>query len=453
MVRRMTPDLLQTYAAPVPRYTSYPTAPHFTAAVGGETCAGWLGALRGGQSLSLYAHIPFCDTLCWFCGCHTKITRQYRPVAEYLDTLMREIEAVAGHVDAACRVRHIHWGGGSPTILRGGDIAALAGALRDAFAAAPDIEFAVEIDPRGLAGEQIDALAAAGLTRASIGVQDFDPRVQEAINRRQPFEETRDVIEALRAGGVAAINIDLMYGLPHQDERAIAATVDRVLRLAPDRIALFGYAHVPWMKRHQEMIPTDALPGIAARYAQAAFAARLLMAAGYRRVGFDHFARPGDALAVAAETGTLRRNFQGYTTDTADALLGFGASAIGRLPQGFVQNETAIAAYRRAVADKGIAAARGYAFTADDVRRAHVIERLMCDMALDWHAVERAIGPVGDLRAEAAPHLQRFARDGIIATGDGGFALTEEGRPFVRTVCTAFDAYFGRGAARHSLAV
>jgi len=449
----MTDRLLQAYARPVPRYTSYPTAPHFSDAVGADAYDEWLGGLRRGASLSLYVHIPFCDTLCWFCGCHTKITRRYRPVGEYLDRLKKEIAAVAALVEPGCAVKHIHWGGGSPTILRGADIRALAEALRSGFSIDDAAEFAVEIDPRDLRAEQLDALAAAGVTRASIGVQDFNAEVQEAINRVQPFEETRAVIVGLRARGIGAINVDLMYGLPKQTPAGIAGTIDKVLSLAPDRIALFGYAHVPWMKRHQLMIPESSLPSVEERFSQADFAARLLVDAGYRRIGLDHFARADDPLALAAARGTLRRNFQGYTTDTADALLGFGASAIGRLPQGFVQNQVPIPDYLRRVDETGLATARGYRFTRDDLRRAHLIERLMCDMSLSWSQIERRIGPAADLRAEAEEPLSAFARDGLIELGRDGFAVTERGRPFVRTICSAFDAYLKASQARHSIAV
>ena len=449
----MTAQLLHRYARPVPRYTSYPTAPHFADAVDGKTYAEWLGALPDGATLSLYAHIPFCDTLCWFCGCHTKITRRYRPVADYLEGLKREIASVAALVKPGSRVKHIHWGGGSPTILSGGDVRALGAALRAAFTLDEAAEFAVEIDPRGLGADDLDALAAAGVTRASVGVQDFDPVVQVAINRVQPFAETRDVIEGLRARGIKAINIDLMYGLPSQNQAAIADTIDKVLTLAPDRVALFGYAHVPWMKRHQQMIREAALPGVGERFNQADFAARLLVDAGFARIGLDHFARAGDPLALAAAEGTLRRNFQGYTTDTADALIGFGASAIGRLPQGFVQNQAAIADYLRRVEETGVATARGYAFTPDDLRRAHLIERLMCDLKLSWSRIEREVGPADDLRAEAEAPLAAFARDGLVAMSDDGFEVTECGRPFVRSICAVFDAYLQTSNARHSIAV
>ena len=449
----MTPDLLQFYARPVPRYTSYPTAPHFSGAIGAREYEGWLADLAPGASLSLYVHVPFCDTLCWFCGCHTKITRRYAPVADYLAALMQEIAAVAGRVDPGCRVRHIHWGGGSPTILEGADLLALSGALGSGFTLAGDAEFAVEIDPRGLTANQIDSLAEAGLTRASIGIQDFDPQVQKAINRIQPYEETRDVIAGLRQRGVAAINVDLMYGLPNQDEARIGATIDQVLTLSPNRISLFGYAHVPWMKRHQEMIPQSSLPDVAARYAQAEFAARRLVEAGFARIGLDHFARPEDPLAKAAANGTMRRNFQGYTTDTADALLGFGASAIGRLPHGFVQNHVPIADYQRAVSGGGLSVAKGYAFQGEDLRRAHLIERLMCDLELSWSALEKEIGDCAGLRRDSAEALQQFARDGLIEPGPDGFSVTDQGRTFVRSICAAFDAYLPKSAARHSMAV
>lgn len=452
----MTPteELILRYAAkPVPRYTSYPTAPHFHAGIDGARYADWLAALPDQASLSLYLHVPFCDTLCWFCGCHTKITQQYAPIASYLRALTAEIASVAAHLPASARVRHLHWGGGSPTILSPADMRALGTALKECFAFAADAEFAVEVDPRGLDDARIAALAEIGLSRVSIGVQDFDPGVQALINRRQSFEETARVVAAFRAIGVGSLNIDAIYGLPDQHERQLIATLRQVVALDPDRVALFGYAHVPWMKTHQRLIPEERLPGLVERHAQAEAAADFLVGAGYRRIGIDHFAKASDGLAVAAASGRLQRNFQGYTVDPADALIGLGASAIGRLAQGYVQNETAIGQYRRRVEAGELATARGIALSADDRLRGHAIERLMCDLAFSQAALRHRFGSLAEvLRAPAAAIIAED-RDGLVTPTEDGFLVSERGRPFLRSIAARFDAYIAAPAARHSAAV
>lgn len=449
----MTPDLIARYAAPVPRYTSYPTAPHFHPGIEAETYRGWLENLPKNATLSLYAHLPFCDTLCWFCGCNTKITQQYQPVAAYLQTLLQEVATIGALMPAGASARHIHWGGGSPTILGAGDIRRLMDALREAFHVADDAEFAVEIDPRGLDRARIDALAESGLTRVSIGVQDFAPQVQAAINRIQTVEETRAVIEAFRNHGVGSLNIDAIYGLPGQFERELEHTLTEVVRMRPDRIALFGYAHVPWMKRHQTMIDESTLPNVVERHAHAELAACFLVAEGYHRIGIDHFALPHDELAVAAAQGRLARNFQGYTVDDADALIGLGASSIGRLPQGFVQNATAIADYGRRVQDGGLAVVRGVAMSEDDIIRAHVIERLMCDLAFHRRGVTERFGIAAAAVIDDALRVTAEDTDGLVREIEDGFEITERGRPFARAIAARFDAYLPRSAARHSLAV
>ena len=449
----LKPDDIIALAAPVPRYTSYPTAPHFHSGIDAATYAGWLAGLPQAARLSLYMHVPFCDTLCWFCGCHTKITRRYEPVRDYLDALMAEAATIGLLVPQGATVSHIHWGGGSPTMLRPDDIRRLSDATRAAFRLDGPCDFAVEIDPRGLDDAHMDALVASGLTRASIGVQDFDIEVQQAINRIQSVEETRRVVEGLRARGVASLNIDAIYGLPHQTLTRLENTLREVVRLRPDRIALFGYAHVPWMKKHMAMIPEDSLAGVVERYRHAEVAAALLVSEGYERIGIDHFALPHDSLAVAARAGTLQRNFQGYTVDPADALIGLGASAIGALPQGYVQNLTATPAYMRGALEGRLLAGRGVALSHEDRIRRGVIERLMC--ALDFSESALA-GAAPDLRralaAEARAILAEDAYDFLQPTPDG-FRVTEAGRPFLRTIAARFDAYLPKRTAKHSLAV
>lgn len=451
----LSDDLIRASAVAVPRYTSYPTAPHFSQAVTRATYAGWLQELPPKSRLSLYLHVPFCDTLCWFCGCTTKITQRYEPVKAYLDTLAKEISAIGALVPSDAEVSAIHWGGGSPTLLSPVDIDRIVAAIRAAFRLAPDCEFAIEVDPRGLDDARMDALAAGGLTRVSIGVQDFDPEVQKAINRIQSFAETKAAVDGFRARGVKSLNIDALYGLPFQTEERLFETLEQVIALKPDRIALFGYAHVPWMKRHQSMIPEQALPDVIARYHQAENAAKFLMSRGYERIGIDHFALPADSMAVAARNGTLRRNFQGYTVDPADALLGLGASAIGSLPQGYVQNHTATARYIWGIEQSGVATEKGVVLSAEDRLRRSVIEKLMCDLAFsrdslapltEWNAACNAI-------AEEAEAIIAEDLHGFVARTDDGFVITEKGRPFLRTVAARFDAYLPANKARHSIAV
>lgn len=443
-MRVMHQDLLTRYDRRVPRYTSYPTAPHFHAGIGPDHYAGWLEAVPRDEPLSLYVHIPFCDTLCWFCGCHTTVVRRYGPIASYLGLIEAELDLVAARLPQGVRLGHLHWGGGSPTTLAPDDIRRLGARLLDRLPAAAAAEIAVEIDPRGLGDETIAALAAIGVTRASIGVQDVNPEVQAAINRIQPPEVTRSAVDRLRAAGIARLNLDLVYGLPHQDVGRLLDTLDTALALRPDRLALFGYAHVPGFKAHQRLIPETALPGPVERLAQAETAAARLEAAGYVRIGLDHFALPDDPLARAAATDTLSRNFQGYTTDRARTLVGLGASAIGALPQGYVQNAVPVPRYREALAAGRLPVTRGIALTADDRRRRGVIEALLCRLAVDL----RDHADLAEL-----PDLDRFETDGLIDRGDGLLRVTARGRPFLRTIAAAFDAHLDPAGDRHVRAV
>ena len=449
----MNEKLLLKYTGAAPRYTSYPTAPHFGPQVNCDIYARWLGELRDDATISLYLHIPYCDRLCWFCACHTKQTLRYDPITTYLVALKAEIAAVAARVPKAARVTAIHWGGGSPTMLKPEDMTGLMDCLRQAFTIAPDAEISVEMDPNDLDEARYDALAAIGLTRASLGVQDVDPTVQKAINRIQTFEQTRSVVEAVRARGVQSVNCDVLYGLPHQTLASLERTVSDIISLDPDRIALFGYAHVPWMKKHQTMIPDAALPDVRQRFAQMARASEMLIAEGYEAIGIDHFAKPADALAVAARTGTLRRNFQGYTDDAADALIGMGASSIGQLPQGYVQNMPATGEYQRAVEAGGLAAVRGIELSDDDRLRADVIERIMCDFGFDFRSLRERFGDVAEAVVAEAGHYARHNLDGICLADGDGFHLTEAGKPFARSVAAVFDRYLDTGVGRHSIAV
>ncbi len=449
----MSRHLLETYGGPVPRYTSYPTAPHFRDSIGPADYAGGLAGLTPADGpVSIYLHIPYCRELCTYCGCTTKITRRYAPIAAYVDDLRAEIDLVAAALGNPPAVSHVHFGGGTPNILGAGDFRAVMEHLHAAFHFGPQTETAVEIDPRVLSHDMAEAMAAAGVTRVSIGVQDLNERVQRAINREQPFTVVRRAVDLLRAVGIDRINLDLMYGLPLQTVDHVLRTVDRTAELEAQRIALFGYAHVPWMKSHQRLL--DGLPRADAqgRFDQAAAAALRLVRNGYRRVGLDHFALPDDSLCQALDTGRLRRNFQGYTTDTANVLLGLGASAIGELPGGYFQNAPDTGTYRRRIAAGQLATVKGIPIDADDHRRRAVIERLMCDMTVD---LDR-FGGTASFTAELAC-LHDMAADGLVRVDGAVVTVPEDARPLMRAVAAVFDAYLPASGtapqARHSQAV
>lgn len=444
----MNPTIITKYAGPVPRYTSYPTAPHFTP-LSAETYAGWLGSIPAERALSLYLHIPFCDTLCWYCGCNTKMVQRYEPVATYFEVLQQEIRNVAERLPWRMTARHVHWGGGSPNVLRPADLRRLGEALHSAFAISEHAEFAVEIDARELSVEQVQALAGVGVNRVSLGVQDFDPAVQAAINRIQTFETTKRAVDLFRQHGVKSINIDLVYGLPHQTRESVERTIMQVLDLNPDRLALFGYAHLPSRFSHQRLIPDESLPGPVERFAQSNRLASILTQNGFVRVGLDHFARQTDHLATA----TLHRNFQGYTTDEADTLIGLGGSAIGKLDQGYAQNAVPTGDYMRRIREQGLATVRGRELTEDDRMRAFTIERLMCDLQFPARQLTQRFGAAAAELIEQADVLVESDTDGLVEAHPDGFRVTERGRAFIRTICSCFDAYFGQSPARHSMGV
>lgn len=439
----MTPELLAKYDCPVPRYTSYPTAPHFHAGIGAEDYQRWLAELPPEVRLSLYLHVPFCRELCWYCGCHTTVARRYQPIAEYRDLLLKELDLVSATLGGHRPVGHVHFGGGTPTLLAPHDLRTLGERLHQRFEVLADAEVAVEIDPRRLERATIEALAAIGVNRASLGVQDVNPEVQRAINRWQPFAVVERAVDGLRSVGIRGVNLDLMYGLPHQTTACVLRTVEAALHLAPERVALFGYAHVPWMKRHQRLIDEAALPGAEERAAQLELAAARLSDAGYVAIGLDHFALPDDDLARALREGRLHRNFQGYTADAAPALIGLGASAIGSLPQGYVQNAAAMPDYRDALRAGRLASVRGIEISDEDRLRRSIIERLMCDLAVDLDGVTGRF-------ARELEALAPLAADGLVEIEDRVIRVPPAGRPLVRAVCAVFDGYLERGLARHT---
>lgn len=450
----MREDLRERYGEErLPRYTSYPTAPQFSGAIGHATYGDWLGSLPGQTSASLYLHVPFCRSMCWYCGCHTTITQRDAPIIDYLAVLRREIDLVADRLSAPLAVRHVHFGGGTPTIMEPAEFHELVELMRRRFVLDGSAEIAVEIDPRTLTRTMTVALGEAGVTRASLGVQSFDPVVQRAINRIQSFEQTARATNGLREAGVRGINFDLIYGLPHQTVESCIDTVRRSIELRPERFSVFGYAHVPSFKKHQRKIDEAALPDGAARYAQAEAIAEALIEAGYRRIGLDHYALPGDSMVQAQVDGVLHRNFQGYTTDPSDVLIGFGASAIGRLTQGYAQNEVVLGRYAECTSRGELATAKGYALTPDDRLRADLIERVMCDFRVDVREMCSRHGAAPDSILKSIPRLQMLERDGIIRLNGGVLSVNDDTRFLVRSVASVFDAYLGASGRTHSRAV
>jgi len=449
----MSDDLVEKYGGPVPRYTSYPTAPHFHDGVNAETYGAWLKQIPAGTAVSLYIHVPFCAEMCWYCGCHTKIVARYDPIATYARHLGREIELLANAAGEGLNISHIHWGGGTPTALSEADFTGLMEGISKHFHITTDAEVAVEIDPRTLSQDMVTAMAKAGVNRASLGVQDFEPRVQKAINRVQSFEATEATVTWLRDAGIDNISFDLMYGLPEQSVDSVVHTVDLAHRLAPDRLSVFGYAHVPWMKTHQRLMPEDALPDSNQRLAQSEAITERLLQHGYDAIGLDHFARPDDAMNQAAENHSLRRNFQGYTTDTADVLLGIGASAIGNLPGGYVQNEPALGRYATMIESGELAVTRGKEVSTEDAMRRHIIEQLMCSFQVDLSAAAGEFGLSGISFGPEKMRLQELADDGLVSLDGSMVQVSEAGQPFVRVIAAAFDQYLDQGPGRHSKAV
>ena len=449
----MTDVTLKYASHAVPRYTSYPTAPHFSPDVGGEVYARWLTTINKDTPISLYLHVPFCQSMCHYCGCYTKITQKEKPLQDYADMLAREVDLVAGKLPDSQPVSHIHWGGGTPSILPHDAFLRVVNRIRSHFTFTDDMEHAIELDPRTVTPDLANTLKAAQINRASLGVQDFDLRVQEAVGRVQPYEIVKSAVEALRAVGIEEINLDLMYGLPHQSEETIRKTVELTASLDPCRLALFGYAHVPWMKKHQRLIAEDLLPNASERIALFDIATQALADHGYEKIGLDHFAKVDDPLAVAAREGNMRRNFQGYTTDEAEILIGIGASSIGKMPQGYMQNSPDFAGWVRSVEAGELPIARGLEMDQDDRARAAIIMSIMTAYEVDISAVANDFEvDIEPLRA-CYERLGELEADGVSMRDGDVVRVTKEGRPLVRLVASAFDAYLQTGKGRHSVAV
>jgi len=436
----------------VPRYTSYPPANHFNSSVTAAHMTKWLGAIPQGSRISLYVHIPFCRNLCWFCACRTQgIKRHFTALSHYIDHLKDEIDQIRACLGPGVVMENLHLGGGTPTLLPAALSADLLNHIRQQFNTDDAFDLSVEIDPTEIDQERLEVLAHAGLSRASVGVQDFNPIIQKAIGRRQSFEETRNCFDLLRALDLRSINIDLLYGLPHQTKAGFAATIEKVTGLAPDRVAMFGYAHVPWMARRQQLIDEKTLPDIQARVELLRIGRLRLEADGYMAVGIDHFAKPHDQLVKAARSGQLQRNFQGYTDDQSRYLIGVGASAISRLPQGYAQNASGTQAYLEMITAGTLATRRGHIFSQDDLLYGHIIHRIMCDFEIALDDIRARYGHIAnglcDEIIEQAPAI------GLVRIGKSQtYRISGEPHLTARLIARHFDQYKSP-ATSHSLAV
>ena len=440
---RVTPELLEKYSKPGPRYTSYPTAPYFTEAFGEREWREEVARTQAsGRDLSLYAHIPFCDTLCYYCGCNMVATHDYTKATRYLDVLLREIDTVASLTGPGRQVRQLHWGGGTPTYLHPQDILRLGAHLRSCFSFADDVEAGCEVDPRELGREHVRALKQAGFNRLSLGVQDLEGQVQRAVNRIQPESLVRQVFGWMREEGFSSINIDLMVGLPHQTKESFSATLDKVIDIGPDRLAVFGYAHVPWMKKHQKLIIETDLPNFATRIELQKLMLERLTDAGYVYIGMDHFAKPEDELVKAQREKTLYRNFQGYTTHKDCDIYAFGVSAISQTEDVYVQNHKRLPAYEERIAAGHLATERGVRVTQDDKIRRDAILSLMCDLELDRRSfAEKWRLDFDAYFTEAIAELAGLEQDGLVRMDASAIRVTDLGRLFLRNIAMCFDAY------------
>ncbi|MEB8387982.1 oxygen-independent coproporphyrinogen III oxidase [Rhodobacteraceae bacterium KMM 6894] len=431
---------LGLFEAKVPRYTSYPTALHFAGGVDSSTYAGWIEAIPEGGKISLYVHVPFCRRLCWFCACRTQGTQSDAPVIAYMDTLKAELSLLGKHLPQGVRLSRLHWGGGTPTLLGPSMMSDLAGAIREIAPFDEETEFSVEIDPNEIDAARLDALVAAGMTRASIGVQDFDDEIQKSIGRIQSFDVTRDAITEIRARGITSLNADILFGLPYQTVERITTSVQKLLSLNPDRVALYGYAHVPWMAKRQQLIPSDSLPSPQQRLELFETAQRLFLWDGYDEIGIDHFARPEDGLARALKAGTLHRNFQGYTDDTSDVLIGVGASSISRFPQGYAQNAPATGIHTGHIRAERFSTSRGHVFTAEDKMRGRMIESLMCDFAIDTQDIAQSFG-VSPATVTAILEGVAATYPGLLSLSSKGLSIPRDVRPLTRMIARQLDTY------------
>lgn len=437
----------------VPRYTSYPTAPHFTEKISSDLYKNWLTQIPKKSSISLYIHIPFCKKLCWFCGCNMRVTNHQGNVSEHVDFLIKEIELLLQYLDKSLIVKHIHFGGGSPTILEPESFLRLVETLQTNFIFDKNINIDIELDPRNILKEKVASYAKAGVKRASFGIQCFDPKVQESINRIQPVELVKNAFNILRSYGINNINSDLIYGLPYQNTSKLLKTIDIISELNSSRIALFGYAHVPWMKKHQKLITEESLPKIEERIEMVEKSQEHLKLRGYLPVGLDHFAKKDDKLVISMDSKTLNRNFQGYSTDNEDILISIGNSSIGMLHNGYVQNDTSIESYQESISKGNLATKRGIQFTKEDIIRKEIIFSLMCYLSVDLNQIIKKYSLDKDHFNKELILLEDFIKEKAIVIDNNVIIIKEEARMAIRVIASKFDTYLRSNKAKHSIAV
>lgn len=452
-------NLIKKYDRPGPRYTSYPTAPHFNESFSSESYLDEIvktNRIKNKRDLSLYFHIPFCDTLCYFCGCNMLISRNRDRINKYTDYLKNEIDLLRSFLAPDRKVSQLHWGGGTPTHLNPDEIKDLIGYINKNFNFKEDAEKGSEIDPRELTYDHLAALREGGFNRISMGVQDFNEKVQKAVNRIQPENMTRQVVEWVRSLNFDSINLDLMYGLPFQSVKTFEKTLDTMIDIAPDRIALFNYAHVPWLKKHMELIKKEDLPSPEEKLNILKLSIEKLTDAGYIFIGMDHFAKPEDELSIALHEKKLYRNFQGYSTHSGSDLYAMGITGISQLERVYAQNYKTEKEYFTALDDGKLPTAKGYLLTDDDLLRREVIMRLMCDFELDFSAIEKQFGiNFEEYFAYGLENLQKFIDDDLLKISQRKITVTEMGRLLIRNIAMNFDGYIERkeDTARYSRTV
>ncbi|MGE3727516.1 MAG: oxygen-independent coproporphyrinogen III oxidase [Candidatus Sericytochromatia bacterium] len=441
-------ELLSKYAKPGPRYTSYPTAPEwaddFTQA---DAEALYRANNPEGSTapLALYVHIPFCTSLCWYCGCNVQISRKKQVSEPYLKALEQELDKIAPLIAKTRTISQMHWGGGTPTYLEPEQIERLVAMIRQRIDFAPGAEISIEVDPRVTTDEHVLALRRAGFNRLSMGIQDFNPQVQQAVHRVQSFEQTQHLVNFAREQGFASINMDLMYGLPHQTVASFEQTLEQVFSLSPDRLALFHYAHVPWLKPAQKLLKEETLPDSDTKLAIFELAIASFLERGYVYIGMDHFAKPEDELALAQKEHSLRRNFMGYTTQAGVDLYGLGVSSISEIDGHFIQNLREVPAYEGALAEGHLPTHRGLLLSADDHLRKAIIENLICNGYLDFTQISRQFQvDFPQLFHSELENCKEMAEDGLIELTDGHIAVLPRGQILIRNVCMVWDAYLGK---------
>lgn len=427
----------------VPRYTSYPTAPNFKQVENKAIYINWLQGLSEDSKLSLYLHVPFCSKMCWYCGCHTKVTKRYDPIEAYVNLMLKEIEILGKTLKKKHKASHIHFGGGTPSILQPHDFEKIMKHLNICFDIDNKTEIAIEIDPRSLDRSKAESYARCGVNRVSLGVQDLNHKVLESVNRPQPLQLSFDAVRLFKRNGIKNISIDLLYGLPHQTIETMEETIEKALLLEPSRVSLFGYAHVPWMKKHMTMLDETTLPDKDLRYDLFDMGESKLIENGYVPIGIDHFAKPDDSLSIAAKDGQLKRNFQGYTTDTADALIGIGSSSIGKFPEGYTQNAVDMPIYQESILGGELPVHKFCTLNKDDNLRASVIEHLMCDFKADIPSLCLEYGYKENHLDHIFEKLESLKSKNMLSITDNKVITIEpHARLVARLICAEFDTYY-----------